>query len=104
MRWEEEWPEGLAVMVLVFFFVISVLTVHTWVNYVVTVLAGAIFGNHYYKRRNRFKNEAAFIGLGALIGLVLGNVYGNIGLTLLLFAFGSWGTYYLHKEKFIRTK
>ena len=104
MKWGEEWPEGLALLALVIFFVVSVLTLHTFLNSLVALLAGALFGNYYYKQRKKFRYEATFIGIGALIGLVLGNIYGNVGLTLLLFIFGAWGTYYLHHERFIRTK
>lgn len=104
MKGSDDWPEGIAIVLVIFGFVVSLLTINSLLNYMVVFVAGAIFGNLYYKQRKRWKNPAALAGLGFLIGFTLGNFYGNLGKVLVLFALGAWGTYYLHKEKYIKTK
>ena len=104
MKAWEDWPEGVALIVLVIGFVLSLLTRNSLLNYLIVFFAGAIFGNLYYKQRHRWKFESVFIGVGFLIGFVLGNFYENLGKVLILFGVGAWGAYYLHVKKYIVTK
>jgi len=101
MKLYEDWPELVAVIVLVISFVLSMLTRYSVTNYVVVFLGGGIFGHMYFRQREYFKNEVIILAIGFFIGYVLGNFYNNVGASLVLFACGAGGSYYIHKNKYI---
>lgn len=104
MKLYEDWPESIGLIVLLISFVFSLSTRYSLLNYFVVFLGGVIFGNLYYKERKRQKHAVAFIGIGFLIGFLLGNLYQNVGASLILFALGAWGSYHVHHCKYIVTR
>lgn len=99
---EENWAEVLALLFMVLGFVVSILMFNIWLSYLSVILAGAITGRIYYMKKH---TEPIFpfilIISGFLIGYLLGGVWVNRFIILILFLGSWWGSYYLHLKKIL---
>lgn len=99
----EDWPEALALTLLVLGFLIALVTSSVIVQYLIIILAGLVFGRQLHRWKPFKKSSLFLIMLGFLLGYMLGSVYANRKILLVLFFIGLWAGWYFEKKKYFRT-
>ncbi|HLC70876.1 MAG TPA: hypothetical protein VJI32_02655 [Candidatus Nanoarchaeia archaeon] len=100
LKWSKQWAEILALLFLVLGFIISVLLQSALISYISIAVAGFLAGRIYYIKR--YKEPIlpfVLIILGFLVGYLIGSIWINRIVVLLLFAIMFWGSYYVHVHK-----
>ena len=102
LKWSKQWAEILALLFLVLGFIISVLLQSALISYLSIAVAGFLAGRVYYIKR--YKEPIlpfVLIILGFLVGYLIGSIWINRIVVLILFAITFWGSYYLHLHKMV---
>ena len=102
IKWNEQWVEVFSVALLVLGFILSILLRSQTLTLVSVILAGFLAGRVYYCKKSK-EPILPFILMivGFLVGYLLGGFWASPFWTLLLFAIGFIGSYYLHLKKII---
>lgn len=98
-----DWPEIVALTVLIAGFVMSIFAQNTVAIYSTCFIAGLVFGRLWYKLR-KSESIPLFLAIMAFfLGFILGGIWTNLrAITLLLLA-GILAGYWIHKKKILRT-
>ena len=99
----DDWAEVVAFILLVIGFFLASGSGSAVISYLIIFLAGMVAGRIWYRIRSNLKTAWAVILIGFLIGFVLGSFYGNKRIIVVLYLFGIFLSYYLHKEKYIKS-
>lgn len=102
IKWEEQWVEVFSTLAILFGFFLAVLLRHAVLSYVAVVLCGFLVGRVWYVKR--YKEPVlpfVLIISGFFVGYLLGSVWANRVVVLILFVVSVYGSYKLHVKKII---
>ena len=104
-QWEKEWLEYIAGAVLVLGFFIAARGAYVGVVYIVSFVAGALFGKFWYNtvRRKQTRLYIAILTVAILFGMMLGGFGAETWWVVVLYLLGLFLSYAAHKEKWIKT-
>ena len=103
LNWIDDWPEYLALLLLIIGFITAMAAGSKVLAYVIVLVCGAAFGRVWYRLKDNLNVPWFLIILGFLIGFLLGVRYGSRGVVIILFVFGIVVSYYLHDKRFIKS-
>ncbi len=101
----EDWPEVLALILLIIGFLFSLKATSAFISYIVIALCGALFGRIWWRFRKNMQVPIVLIAIGFLIGYMIGAVftYASAKVVFLLFILAVGASYYIHEKKLIKT-
>lgn len=99
----KEWPEHLALLVLIIGFVISVQAVNPYLNYLIIFLFGIMAGRTIYLRRGKSYFFPTFlIIIGFFLGYSIGSLFwANWYIVLIMFILGAYLSHEIHKRGYM---
>jgi len=98
MAIDKNWAEFLIVVVLVAGFLLAITSKTAAVIYAIALLSGFFLGRVIYETRKGPTIPVALITAGFVVGYLLGTIYGNRLVVLLLFVVGMLLGYILHER------
>ena len=104
-EWESFWLEYLAGALLVIAFYLSARGAYVGVAYAVAFLIGTIFGKFWYTRIKKHKNTLyiTVLTLAVMLGIIIGSVGTDRRVVVILYVIGILLSYFVHKEKWVRS-
>ena len=100
----ENWPEYLGFIMLFVGFLLAITSGSAVVSYILILLFGLAFGRGYYRLKNKMKHTWFVLAFCTLAGFLIGTVYGDRRIVVLLFVIGVTVSYYLHDKKIVSSK
>lgn len=98
----ERWPEIIGISLLVIGFLFALTIGSPFLNYILSLLTGALAGRILYKK---YHTQPIFpfilITIGFLLGFMLGAIKSNRILITILFIAGAYISYRAHKEGYL---
>ena len=99
----EDWPETVAILVLALGFLLAVLARSMIFEYALILLAGLVFGRLLHRWKPHKKTALVLIILAFLMGYLLGGIWANRKLLIVLYGAGIYGGWMLEKKQVLRT-
>ena len=97
------WVEYFAMFSMVIGIFLSTNAQNIIVSLILAFLSGGIFGRIYVRWKNSFKITLYIITISFLIGLIVGNWFENILITIIVFIIGWRLSFWLHEKKYIKS-
>ncbi len=97
-----DWPELVAFTFLLVGFFLALFSQSFFVLYSVCFLMGLIFGRVWWKWKTANKVPVFLTIVGFLLGFMLGSLFANLRLIVLLVFGGIIIGYYVHVKKFLK--
>ena len=99
----EYWPEIFFFILLVIGFVLSIMLGYSApsavISYITILLCGIMAGRLIFEREHKMKFPYFLIIIGFLIGYLIGAMYGDKRVMIILFIIGGFLGFYLTKNK-----
>ena len=94
----KDWVEILAISLIALGFIAAVTTKSAAVIYVISILAGIMFGRILFETRKGPKIPMALICAGFIVGYLIGTIYASRLAVVALFVIGLISGYILHEK------
>src|SRR3989344_1064157 len=102
IKWEEQWAETFALLLVVTGFILSILLRNALLSYVSVLVSGFIAGRIYYIKK--YKEPIlpfVLMIVGFLLGYLIGSFWTSRILTLVFFMGAFVLSYYLHVKEIV---
>jgi len=98
------WVEAAFTIVLFLGIVISLLAPSATISYVMIFLTGMMVGRAWYQGKRQIKAPTVLVIIGFIIGYMIGARlgYGSWKVVLMMFLVGTFLSYWLHDEGYIK--
>ncbi|MEM2121603.1 MAG: hypothetical protein QXU20_03030 [Candidatus Woesearchaeota archaeon] len=98
----DNWIELLMFIFLCIGFLLAIISSSNFVSYAVIVIFGFLFGVLLYDEHNRERIPKYAWMFSFLIGYLIGNLFQQWKVILVLFFISSFGSYFLYERKIIK--
>jgi len=102
MRWDD-WAEVSGFILLVIGFFVALAAQSAAVSYLIILFVGMMGGRVWFRIKKNMKLAWVIILAGFLIGFVLGSLYGDNRMIILLYIIGIGASYYVHDKGLIKS-
>jgi hypothetical protein len=103
-NFQDDWPEFVALLFLVFGFILAIMTDSRSAAYGVVFLMGLFFGRLWYRFERAAKLPLIMAILGCLLGISLGLIMQNLQVVILLFILGIIVGFWIHRKGWIQSE
>lgn len=97
-----KWPEYVFIVLMLVGLIVALASPSAFISYIVVFFSGMIAGRVFYFRRNKLKAAYYIIIFGFLVGFLIGSVYGEKTIVILLFVLGAVFGYQLFERKILK--
>jgi len=98
LNFSKDWVEILMIIVIALGFAVAITSKSAAVVSIIALLAGIFLGRVLYETRKGPKIPVVLISAGFVIGYLVGTIYGNRLVVLLLFVIGMLLGYATHEK------
>lgn len=102
IRLYEYWVETLFVSVLITGFIISLVAPSAAISYIMIFFCGMMVGKMWHQGKRQIKAPTVLVIVGFVIGYILGVRYGSWKVVLVMFFIGTYLSYWLHNEGYLK--
>jgi lysylphosphatidylglycerol synthetase-like protein (DUF2156 family) len=99
------WVEFVSIVLLIFGFILALMSGSAVIYYIVAFLTGIFFGRLWHNTKNTFQFKYFLMVTFFMLGFIAGNIitrYGNPRITIFVYFIGILISYYINRKGLIK--